>query len=180
MDVAKDVECAHDIGALKAYVTSSERHLVGTHGLQYVHTLAWETASTPLTATLILNCQVSGQALSSESTHTPSPAELIAEEDAGGRYARHVAWQKTLAGAHVAYIDYVLGDGQRVATNDFITCSREAMIPCAELSVVAPEILGNAEMSSVLSILEKLPPADAPSSDRRARKPRSKRQQPGA
>lgn len=54
------------------------------------------------------------------------PSMLIREEDAGGRYFRHVKWEKKYVAKNwegrVAYIDYVYGDGVKTVLQQYVFC----------------------------------------------------------
>lgn len=69
---------------------------------------------------------------------TLTPREIIREQDSGGRYFRHVAWEKKIGGsnwpANVAFSDYLFGDGKKSYTNFYLICHAELAVPCFEFS----------------------------------------------
>jgi len=68
-------------------------------------------------ADLTFGCFVPGSSMVHDAGAGTTASEEIALEDAGGRYARHVAWERSYEGVNwggtIAYADAIAGDGQR-------------------------------------------------------------------
>jgi hypothetical protein len=100
----------------------------------------------------------------------PSDAKsVIEQEDAGGRYFRHVASQALVEGrnwrATVAAIDYEFGDGQKERVNQYLACDAVAARPCLSVTVSKPSHLTSESASAVRTMIERVAvpePASAP------------------
>jgi hypothetical protein len=92
-----------------------------------------------------------------------TPKALIEGEDAGGRYARTVAWQRRLPStrwtADVAYVNSLFGDGQRSPMNYFLVCDRAIARPCVEVEMDQQVALSKAQQEVVLGFLGQIAPA---------------------
>lgn len=71
-----------------------------------------------------------------------SPRELMAQEDTGGRYFKHVKWQKDVAGLNwkgrVAYADYILGDGIISFSSSYLICPAVKENFCVKIDIKHP------------------------------------------
>jgi hypothetical protein len=71
-----------------------------------------------------------------------SPKRILQDEDAGGRYFRHVKWERKFVATHwqgvVVYSDYSFGDGQKTITAYYLACQTELRLPCIEF-VMTPD-----------------------------------------
>jgi hypothetical protein len=68
-----------------------------------------------------------------------SAARVLKDEDSGGRYFRHVKWERRIEAANwqgaVAYSDFTFGDGQKTRTSFYLVCEAKLQIPCFELTL---------------------------------------------
>ncbi|WP_162407897.1 hypothetical protein, partial [Pseudoxanthomonas jiangsuensis] len=138
LDTAR-TECGYELGGLETRILTAQAIAVGKEGFQQIYTLEWRKEARRFRATMTLNCDPNGLYEFDSSTPVLTPQYLIAEEDSGGRYMRHVGWQKLALAenwtALVAYIDYIFGDGDRTNTCDFLACNGEVPTPCIALSI---------------------------------------------
>ncbi|GAA0771427.1 hypothetical protein LRH25_14410 [Ideonella azotifigens] len=148
-------KCGYEVSAIRQHIQNGRSESVGTAGLKIDYAVGWQQGGKRIEGALTFNCGGASALPPDPTAPVASPKELIAEEDAGGRYSRHVAWQKPVKAAHwspqVAYVDYSFGDGQRTRSNDFLICDGQVAIPCISLSITKPEKLSADEMASVLS-----------------------------
>lgn len=159
LNVAR-VKCGYDLTGLTEHIYGVDAELVERSGIRQTYTLKFIHQGRPVQETLELNCSSVGPSIQSLSAPVLSPVDLIIEEDSGGRYTRHVAWHKEIAAtnwmARVAFIDYVLGDGQRIVTQEFVICDSKSPIPCLKLSVAKKGILDEKGLNAALSIIDKI------------------------
>jgi len=159
MDMAR-IKCGYDLRGLEAHILSVQIEQMEEDKLQQIYELGWRKNAKRFLATLTLNCASNIFTPPDVSSPVSEPGDLIAAEDSGGRYARHVAWQKPLTAtnwtAQVAYVDYVVGDGQRDDTRDFLICDSQVATPCMALSVSKPKRLSADNIATVLSMLGKI------------------------
>lgn len=153
-------KCGYDLTDLRANILDVETNYADANIFQQTYSIRWKGKTADIQASLTLDCATSKSSAPNPSTPVLTPKELIAEEDSGGRYMRHVAWQRLLEAvnwsATVAYIDYTFGDGQRAPTRDFIMCNRGIATPCITFSIVTPITLTTDDIMSALSILDKI------------------------
>jgi hypothetical protein len=94
-----------------------------------------------------------------------SPKALIESEDAGGRYARIVAWQRRLPSklwsADVAYVTSVMGDGHREPVNQFLVCGKAVAKPCITAELDQRTTLTSSQQEGVLKLLGGIRPRPA-------------------
>jgi hypothetical protein len=94
-----------------------------------------------------------------------SPKALIESEDAGGRYARIVAWQRRLPSkqwsADVAYVTSVMGDGHREPVNQFLVCDKAVAKPCITAELDQRTTLTSSQQEGVLKLLGGIRPRHA-------------------
>ncbi|MBS77811.1 MAG: hypothetical protein CMO32_19070 [Variovorax sp.] len=74
-------------------------------------------------------------------------------EDAGGRYFRHVAWQRRINGprwtGQWAFIDSLQGDGARSAINAYLMCFTSRSNICIHMELQNPVLARNAQNTLV-------------------------------
>lgn len=87
---------------------------------------------------------------------TKMPEQIIKEEDAGGRYFRHVAWQREIHGNNwqgiIAYSDYLFGDSEKIPTYDYLVCQKYSQ--CFSYSINTDPKLNAHEIESALGLLK--------------------------
>lgn len=68
-----------------------------------------------------------------------SPGAQIDEENSGGRYFRHVAWERDYDGASwkgkLAYVDYIFGDGQQNKVHQYLICRAPDYRACFNIEI---------------------------------------------
>ena len=93
-------------------------------------------------------------------TQAKSPREVIQDEDSGGRYFRHVAWEKKFPAenwpAVVAFSDYVFGDGRKSKTDFFLVCHATAPIPCFSFEVNQERKLTKNDKLQIIAFIRKI------------------------
>jgi hypothetical protein len=116
-----------------------------------------DTSGSPRTIQTRFSCALDAHA-NAPPLEPTSPRELLAEEDAGGRYFRHVAWQKQISGSRwtgqLAFIDYLQGDGARSAVNAYLMCFTSRSNICIHMEVQDPALTRNAQNSLVEGLLK--------------------------
>lgn len=121
-------ECGYDLGEeIVGSIVSEEVKQGVFHAGRYI-SFEFQINFGPLkkktVARILFNCTSEGS--SAPYGQLLTPAQLIQREDAGGRYFRHVAWQKKISGRNwsglVAYSDYLFGDGQKSLTYTYLIC----------------------------------------------------------
>lgn len=148
--------CGYDISIIRNQLEAPQNEPVGKAGKRISYPLSTSQGANRLQGALTFNC-LDPSAIADADATVVSPRALIAEEDAGGRYGRHVAWQKTVKAVNwspqVAYVDYTLGDGQRLEGNDFLVCDSEVARPCFALSITQPQKLTARDLAEILSMI---------------------------
>jgi hypothetical protein len=108
------------------------------------------------TANIRFNCITEGKSPSEPQSLTP--AQLIQQEDAGGRYFRHIAWQQRISGDNwsglVAYSDYLFGDGQKSPTYIYFIC--QARSQCFDFEISPAVKLTSKEREIALGLVRKI------------------------
>jgi len=97
-----------------------------------------------------------------------SPREIIASEDAGGRYSRIVAWERAFSAVNwsvrIAYVDSVFGDGLKTPLPGFLLiCPQTFISLCPSYEVLDKTRLKRSEVNTVVRLLETivyLPPTE--------------------
>jgi hypothetical protein len=88
------------------------------------------------------------------------PSVIIREEDAGGRYFRHLAWERKLRAANwvanVAFSDYTFGDGQRSGSSFYLVCHADVIDRCFEIASEDGTSHSRSETLQVLKFLSKI------------------------
>jgi len=86
-----------------------------------------------------------------------SARAIVEAEDAGGRYARHVAAERPIIAKNwrgtVAYVDGVFGDGQRSKMTMLLACDDAASRSCIELHVDPPIPLRGQGLEALLELI---------------------------
>ncbi|MBJ2157373.1 hypothetical protein [Variovorax sp. IB41] len=90
-----------------------------------------------------VNVYCSAQGNSPETPKSSAtPRDQIEQEDSGGRYYRHVAWQRNTSGINwkgqVAHIDALHGDGTVLPMNFYLACLRVEGNVCLQIDVQPP------------------------------------------
>lgn len=82
---------------------------------------------------------------------------LIASEDSGGRYFRHVAWEREIKGGNwrgdIVYLDYVFGDGQRSNLQEFIIRRADPSEQIFHLHIDSDRKLNRKERQAVFDLI---------------------------
>lgn len=85
--------------------------------------------------------------------------QVVEQEDAGGRYFRHILSQFDVRGSDwsgtIAYVDYQLGDGIKTKLNIYFVCQNRSDAPC--FRVFSPEWPhGTEEQNNLKKIIKTL------------------------
>lgn len=161
LDTARK-ECGYELKDIEKIILTAQTETINADGIQQTYVLDWSKAEKNFRAQLILDCAPSDSSMPDSDASSPvlTPRELISSEDSGGRYMRNVAWQRSVTAknwtAHVAYIDYIFGDGQRTDTRDFLACNIEIAMPCIKMSVIEPSSMDDDDIASIMSIFMKI------------------------
>ena len=92
-----------------------------------------------LMASLSFACVVKQKDMNGSGERVPLTARgEIANEDSGGRYSRHVVWERRYSGSNwsgtLAYVDSIFGDGSRLRIPAYIlTCPKDIGLTCFSL-----------------------------------------------
>ncbi|MBY4766743.1 hypothetical protein [Burkholderia ambifaria] len=92
-----------------------------------------------LMASLSFACVVKKKDMNGSGERVPLTARgEIANEDSGGRYSRHVVWERRCSGSNwsgtIAYVDSIFGDGSRLRIPAYIlTCPKDIGLTCFSL-----------------------------------------------
>lgn len=139
-------ECGFDLQApFLAVVTQASVEATGEKTLRASFTVrpdGWPPASR---IQFVFNCtarQSPPERILHQQAHpeaVKSASTIIEEEDAGGRYARHVATERRVRSSNwqgtVAHVDSLVGDGQRSPMTFLLACDRKLARPCFEVHV---------------------------------------------
>lgn len=152
--------CGYDLAQIQDSVIDSKINSLEDGRFQQTFMLGWASGKKHFHGVLTLDCTSNGKPTAGLSAPILTPEEIIIEEDSGGRYARHVAWQKSINAnnwtAKIAYVDHVIGDGQRIKLNDFLICNSTIATPCIKLSITAPQRISNKDIRYTLVMLGKI------------------------
>lgn len=89
-----------------------------------------------------------------------SARAVIEDEDAGGRYARHVASERAICAANwqgtVAYVDSLFGDGQNTPMTFLLACDAQLSRPCIEVHVKPTIHLRGKKLESIFELLRNI------------------------
>lgn len=120
-----------------------------------------------LMASLSFACFLPGKDLSGSDEDAPLTARReIAEEDSGGRYARHVVWERRYSGLNwtgtIAYADSVFGDGvARKIPAYFMTCPEKVGLACFSLEFEKNDLTSK-EINEVQNLIHEISVIDHP------------------
>lgn len=123
-----ETECGFDLGErIKRAIASEKVSEINLNSMRYVNIefqINLNILKKKTTARISFNCAIDGKITSN--SNSPTPAQLIRQQDVAGRYFRHVAWQRKIAGNNwrglIAYSDYLFGDGQKSETYSYFIC----------------------------------------------------------
>ncbi|WP_157378108.1 hypothetical protein [Burkholderia ubonensis] len=114
----------------------------------------------PMFAVLSFGCQSPvPDSLDDDGKARVTAREEIAEEDSGGRYFRHVAWQRNFNNQNIigtiAYIDSLFGDGvaQKIS-GYFVTCPNRSDLTCFSLEFQGEANLTREEADTIPGFLQ--------------------------
>lgn len=152
--------CGYDLTELKPSLIAANVESFSSSGIAITFRLKSKIQAQPVAAQLSINCAVSPSNSERQGEVVPDARAVIQEEDAGGRYFRHVASQRLVPSrnwrASVAVVDYVEGDAQRVRSNDVLACNADALAPCISLRVDKPLRLSNRSLNLIYSVIERI------------------------
>lgn len=152
--------CRYDLSALAPMLTYASSEPLSPSGVKVIFHLK-STRQTPfISAEVSISCIAPFSDATGEGGVIPDAETVIQDEDAGGRYFRHVASQKVVNGrnwrANVAVIDYIVGDAQRVRKNELLACNADAIAPCISMRVDKPSKLSPRNLKYLYSIFEQI------------------------
>jgi hypothetical protein len=160
--------CGYDLGSAQVEkVADASIQTSGSGNVKIIYSTDLGSENRHLKGTLTFNCfggplpaserESGGSTPSSPNTVPPTPKQIIEDEDSAGRYARVVAWQKKITAVNwvlnVAYVNSVMGDGQRSPSNYFLACNSVAAMPCIEIEMEKPKELSASESAKVLAFI---------------------------
>ena len=152
--------CGYDLTGLSPTLTAASVEPFSPSGIKVIFQLKLNSQTQRISAQLSVSCAGSLDAFARDGKSVPDARAVIQDEDAGGRYFRHVASQKLVKGrnwrANVAVVDYVLGDAQQVRKNELLACNAEVISPCISLSVIKPQRLSGKDLKLAYSIIERI------------------------
>lgn len=152
--------CGYDLTELKPSLIAANVESFSSSGMAITFRLKVKSQAQPVVAQLSINCSASTGIKEHQGEGVSDARSVIQEEDAGGRYFRHVASQRLVQSrnwrATVAVVDYVEGDAQRVRSNDVLACNADALAPCISLQVNKPLRLSNKSMKLIYSMIERI------------------------
>lgn len=89
-----------------------------------------------------------------------TPREQIEQEDSGGRYYRHVAWQKRISGINwkgkAAHVNALHGDGEVLPVNFYLVCLKVNGNPCLQINVQPPRTAIRKVHSTVMKMISRI------------------------
>lgn len=157
---AARTHCGYDLTELKPVLIAANVESSSSSGMAITFRLRSKSQAQSIAAQLSINCSSSPINTEGQADVVPDARAVIQEEDAGGRYFRHVASQRLVQSrnwrANVAVVDYVEGDAQRVRSNDVLACNADALAPCISLQVDKPLRLSNKSMKLIYSMIERI------------------------
>lgn len=152
--------CGYDLTELKPRLTAASVESFSTSGIKVIFHWRSKSPTQFTSAQLSISCADPLNNTTSQGGQVPDAQAVIQEEDAGGRYFRHVASQKLIKGrnwrANVAVIDYMLGDAQQIRKNEILACNADVLAPCISMSVNEPRRLSKKYLSLLYSIVEQI------------------------
>lgn len=157
---AARTHCGYDLSELKPFLIAANVESFPSSGMVITFRLKSKSQAQSIAAQLSINCASSSINTEGKGEVVPDARTVIQEEDAGGRYLRHVASQRLVQSrnwrANVAVVDYVEGDAQRVRSNDVLACNADVLAPCISLQVDKPLRLSNKSMKLIYSMIERI------------------------
>ena len=104
-------------------------------------------------------CSAQGNPVKNSKTYA-TPRTLIEQEDSGGRYYRHVAWQRNVSGINwkgrIAHVDYLKGDGTALPKNFYMVCLEIDGNLCLEIDVTPPRWATRKARSTVMKMIGRM------------------------
>lgn len=89
-----------------------------------------------------------------------TPREQIEQEDSGGRYYRHIAWQRNTAGINwkgqIAHVDALHGDGDVLPTNFYLVCLKVEGNLCLQIDVQPPRTAKRKVHLTVMKMISRI------------------------
>lgn len=86
-----------------------------------------------------------------------TPQEQIEQEDSGGRYYRHVAWQRNTFGINwkgqIAHVDALHGDGEVLSMNFYLVCLKVEGNLCLQIDVQPPRTATRKVHSTIMKMI---------------------------
>jgi hypothetical protein len=152
--------CGYDLTKLAPVIATATFQKFSSSGLKISLVVKLKNAKRVIGSELTVSC-LDGPSDSNPADEEISDAQtVIQEEDAGGRYFRHVASQRMVKGANwratVATVDYVLGDSQKVSVNEFLACDADALRPCISVRIDKPSHLSRSDLQAVYDMIGKI------------------------
>lgn len=152
--------CGYELNQLQPALSILSIKRFPPDGVQLIFDVNLVEKSKALTAQMTISCVGPTNNSIQTSDSVPDAQAVIQEEDAGGRYFRHVASQTLINGqnwrASVAAIDYLLADGQRVDKNEIVACNADVISPCIFFSISKPKRLSKSYLKLAHSMIEKI------------------------
>lgn len=152
------IECGYDLGEEITREIISEEIKEGVFdSAKYVNfdfRINLRILQKEVAAKIVFNCIDEGSPVSYKKSLTP--VQLMRQEDAGGRYFRHVAWQRKIHGRNwsglIAYSDYLFGDGQKTPTYTYLICRAQSL--CFNFEIDPRDKLTSREREAVLDLIK--------------------------
>lgn len=163
--------CGYDLSELRHMLISASRDIIAKEGVTITFQMKYKSKSRArkISARMSISCSERRGDSIDQVDQVPDATSVIQNEDAGGRYFRHIASQKVLKGRNwrvsVAVVDYVLGDGQRVKVNEVVACNADAVAPCINLMVDWASIISCGQLKYLYLALEKIAVTEAVAAD---------------
>lgn len=158
--VTANTRCGYELSELRPVLSISSIKRFPPDGVQLIFDVNLVEKSKALTAQMTISCVGPTNNSMQTSDSVPDAQAVIQEEDAGGRYFRHVASQTLINGrnwrASVAVVDYLLADGQQVDKSEIVACNADAISPCLFFSVSKPRRLSKSYLKQAYSMIEKI------------------------
>lgn len=152
-------QCGFDLSLILDSISSVKVMPFSLEGREFVFELKWKVRGTEFHGELLLAC--SGKDVKPDQTSgVTEPKALINDEDSGGRYFRHVAYQVELQAinwkAMLASVDFVVGDNARSPVNEYLICDATIMKPCMTVKLIMPRRSNMAAGRAVTDLIKKI------------------------
>jgi hypothetical protein len=89
-----------------------------------------------------------------------TPRDQIEQEDSGGRYYRHVAWQRNTSGINwkgqIAHVDALHGDGTVLPANFYLVCLKVEGNLCLQIDVQPPRTATGKVHSTIMRMIGRI------------------------